>query len=58
MIIVVADTAPLRYLVQIQYEHLLPRLYTRVWIPGVVLAELRHEGRRSIRPAQTTEKAP
>jgi len=44
MIIVVADTAPLRYLVQIQHEHLLPRLYTRVWIPGVVLAELRHEG--------------
>jgi predicted nucleic acid-binding protein len=44
MIIVVADTAPLRYLVQIQYEHLLPRLYTGVWIPGVVLAELRHEG--------------
>jgi len=44
MILVVADTAPLSYLVQIRCEFLLPRLYARVFIPGAVLSELRHEG--------------
>jgi predicted nucleic acid-binding protein len=34
MILVVADTTPLRYLVEIGYEHLLPKLFTKVWIPG------------------------
>ena len=42
--LVVADTTPLRYLVEIGYEYLLPRLFTRVWIPGTVASELRHEG--------------
>jgi predicted nucleic acid-binding protein len=41
MIVVVADTSPLRYLVLIQCDHLLPRLYSKIWIPGAVLAELR-----------------
>jgi predicted nucleic acid-binding protein len=40
--ILVADTSPLRYLVQTGYEFLLPRLFTKVWIPGTVTAELRH----------------
>jgi predicted nucleic acid-binding protein len=43
MTLVVADTAPLRYLVEIRYEYLLPQLFTKVWIPGTVAAELRHE---------------
>ena len=34
MILVVADSTPLRYLVEIGYEHLLPRLFTKVWIPS------------------------
>jgi predicted nucleic acid-binding protein len=41
MIVVVADTSPLRYLVLIQCDYLLPRLYSKIWIPGAVLAELR-----------------
>lgn len=43
MILVVADTTPLRYLVEIGYEYLLARLFTKVWIPGTVADELRHE---------------
>jgi predicted nucleic acid-binding protein len=38
--IVVADTSPLNYLIQIGCESLLPVLYTRVMIPPAVLAEL------------------
>ncbi len=38
--IVVADTSPLNYLIQIGCESLLPMLYTRVLIPPAVLAEL------------------
>jgi predicted nucleic acid-binding protein len=41
MILVVADTSPLRYLVEIGCESLLPRLFSKVWIPGTVTAELR-----------------
>jgi predicted nucleic acid-binding protein len=43
MILVVADTTPLRYLIEIGYENLLPKLFTKVWIPGAVAGELRHE---------------
>ncbi len=43
MILVVADTAPLRYLVEIGYEYLLPRLFTKIWIPGAVVEELRSQ---------------
>ncbi len=39
--IVVADTSPLNYLVQIQCEHVLPRLYRAVLIPLSVIEELR-----------------
>lgn len=42
MIVVVADTSPLNYLVQINREHILPALYTRVFVPTAVLGELNH----------------
>jgi len=41
--IVVADTTPLRYLVVIEREHLLPALYGRVLIPPAVADELNNE---------------
>ena len=36
--VVVADTTPLRYLVQIEYQQILPSLFTRVLIPPAVHA--------------------
>ena len=42
-LIVVADTTPLRYLVVIAREHLLPSLYGRVLIPPAVAEELNHK---------------
>jgi predicted nucleic acid-binding protein len=42
MILVVADTGPLRYLVLIEAIDLLARLYDRVIIPHAVFAELTH----------------
>ncbi len=39
--IVVADTSPLNYLIQIQCEHVLPRLYGNVVVPPGVIEELR-----------------
>lgn len=44
MTLVVADTTPLRYLVEIGYESLLPQLFTNVWIPGAVARELQGKG--------------
>jgi len=41
--IVVADTTPLRYLVIVERQHLLPALYGRVLIPPAVADELDHE---------------
>ena len=38
--IVVADTSPINYLVQIEREGLLSRLYSRLFIPDAVLGEL------------------
>jgi predicted nucleic acid-binding protein len=38
--IVVADTTPLRYLVVIRYQHILPALYGRILIPPAVIQEL------------------
>ena len=40
--IVVADTAPLNYLVLIEQASILPELYGRVIIPEAVVQELRH----------------
>jgi predicted nucleic acid-binding protein len=42
MIVVVADTSPLNYLVQINCQDLLPALYKRVLVPGAVIQELAH----------------
>ena len=44
MNLVVADTTPLRYLVEIGYQFLLPQLFTKVWIPGAVARELQGKG--------------
>lgn len=37
---IVSDTTPLNYLVQIEAAEILPRLYTRVLIPAAVREEL------------------
>jgi len=42
MRLVVADTSPLRYLVQIDQVDLLPQLFEKIFIPSVVCDELRH----------------
>jgi predicted nucleic acid-binding protein len=43
-VIVVADTSPLNYLIQIGYEDLLPRLYERIIVPTAVMQELGNAG--------------
>jgi predicted nucleic acid-binding protein len=40
--IVVADTAPLNYLIQIECDSLLPSLYGRIVVPAGVVEELSH----------------
>jgi predicted nucleic acid-binding protein len=42
VIVVVADTSPLNYLIQIKADHVLPALYARVFVPDAVVEELRH----------------
>jgi predicted nucleic acid-binding protein len=44
MLLVVADTGPIRYLVEIGYIDLLPQLFDKIFIPSVVCDELRHAG--------------
>jgi predicted nucleic acid-binding protein len=44
MIVVVADTSPLNYLIQIDCHELLPALYGQVLIPAAVFQELQHAG--------------
>jgi predicted nucleic acid-binding protein len=39
-VIVVADASPLRYLILIDYAHVLPALYGRVVVPPAVVTEL------------------
>ena len=41
-IVVVSDTSPLNYLIQIKLSEVLRRIYDRVLIPGAVLQELEH----------------
>jgi predicted nucleic acid-binding protein len=41
--VVVADTSPLNYLIQIEQQELLRRFFGQVLIPGAVLAELQRE---------------
>ncbi|MBN8729861.1 MAG: DUF3368 domain-containing protein [Acidobacteria bacterium] len=38
--LIVADCSPLRYLVVLDAERILPAIFGQVWIPGAVLAEL------------------
>lgn len=40
--IVVADTSPLNYLIQIESDYLLSQLYQRILVPGAVIEELAH----------------
>jgi predicted nucleic acid-binding protein len=40
--IVVADTSPLNYLIQIGYDELLPQIYKRIVVPVGVMEELGH----------------
>jgi hypothetical protein len=42
MIVVVADTSPLNYLVQIECQNLLPALYERISVPEEVVRERSH----------------
>jgi predicted nucleic acid-binding protein len=42
MLLVLADTSPIRYLVQIDQIQLLPLLFRRILIPSAVAEELRH----------------
>jgi predicted nucleic acid-binding protein len=42
--IVVADTSPLNYLIQIECDHLLHKLYRRIVVPRSVMEELSHMG--------------
>ncbi|SPE26778.1 Pin domain nucleic acid-binding protein (fragment) [Candidatus Sulfopaludibacter sp. SbA6] len=42
MRLVVADTSPIRYLVQIGQIDLLPRLFEKIFLPAAVAEELRH----------------
>jgi len=41
VIVVVADTSPLNYLIQINCDQVLPALYERVFVPSAVVEELR-----------------
>ncbi len=43
MRLVIADTGPVHYPILIGHINLLPRLFERVILPGVVLTELSHE---------------
>ena len=40
--LVIADTTPLRYLVVIDHQFILPRLFDRILIPQSVQEELQH----------------
>jgi predicted nucleic acid-binding protein len=42
VIVVIADTSPLNYLIQIDCVHVLPALFERVFVPSIVVEELRH----------------
>jgi predicted nucleic acid-binding protein len=43
-VIVIADTSPLNYLIQINCDSLLPQLYGKIAVPSGVLQELGHPG--------------
>lgn len=41
--IVVADTSPLNYLIQIECDRLLPELFGQIIVPSAVMEEMHHE---------------
>jgi len=57
MILVVADTTPLNYLILIDCEEVLAKLFTRVFVPPAVLLELRDSGTPDV-VRRWTEKLP
>ena len=42
MLLVIADTSPIRYLVQIDQVDLLAQLFEKILLPTIVAEELRH----------------
>jgi predicted nucleic acid-binding protein len=46
--IVVADASPLNYLIQIECDGVLQKLYGRVLVPAAVIEELCHPGAPSV----------
>ena len=56
--IVVADTSPLNYLIQIDCDSLLPRLFGRIIIPRSVMEELRDPGAPDAVRAWLTHEPP
>ncbi len=56
--IVVADTTPLRYLVFIGEEHVLPKLYGTVYVPPEVLAELGRSKAPRLEPVRSWASSP
>ena len=42
MLLIVADTSPIRYQLEIRHIGILPQLFERIFIPSVVYDELRH----------------
>ena len=56
--IVVADTAPLNYLVQLDCAHFLPVLYGQVLIPKAVMQELSHSRAPSVVSAWISDLPP
>ena len=56
MRVIVADTTPIRYLVETGHIDLLPRLFGTVFIPSVVYGELQHPA--APLPVRSTLKTP
>jgi predicted nucleic acid-binding protein len=56
--IVVADSTPLRYLVFIELEHVLPALFGSVHVPPEVLAELQRSRNPVLEPIRRWAKSP
>jgi predicted nucleic acid-binding protein len=56
--IVVSDSTPLRYLVLIELEHVLPRLFGTVYAPPEVVAELQRSKNPILEPVRRWANSP
>jgi predicted nucleic acid-binding protein len=56
--IVVSDTTPLRYLVFIELDHILPRLFGAVYTPSEVMAELQRSKNPILEPVRQWTSSP